>query len=49
MGTVWIAAALRGGEINTKVFNFKGTRNEVRLYAACAVLEEIQEILTIKG
>jgi len=43
VGTVWIAAALRGGEINTKAFNFKGSRNEVRLYAACAVLDEIQK------
>jgi len=49
VGTVWIAAALRGGKINTKLFNFTGSRNEVRLYAACAALEEIQEILTIKG
>ena len=49
VGTVWIAAALRGGEIKVKMFNFKGSRNEVRLRAACAALEEIQEILTIKG
>ena len=49
VGTVWIAAALRGGEIKVKRFNFKGSRNEVRLRAACAVFEEIQEILTIKG
>jgi len=41
VGTVWIAAALRGGEINTKEFHFTGSRNEVRLYAACAVLDEI--------
>jgi len=49
VGTVWIAAALKGGKINTKAFNFTGSRNEVRLRAACAVLEKIQEILTIKG
>jgi len=49
VGTVWIAAALKGGEIKVKMFNFKGSRNEVRLYAACAALEEIQEILSIKG
>jgi len=49
VGTVWIAAALRGGETKVKMFNFKGSRNEVRLCAACAALEEIQEILTIKG
>jgi len=45
VGTVWVAAALRDGEIKTKVFHFKGSRNEVRLCAALAVLEEIQKIL----
>jgi len=49
VGTVWLAAALRGGKINAKMFNFKGARNEIRLYAACAVLEEIFKILSIKG
>ena len=49
VGTVWIAAALRGGEIKVKTFHFTGSRNEVRLHAACAALEEIQEILTIKA
>ena len=45
IGTIWGAVALRDGEIKTKVFLFKGSRNEVRLRAACAVLEEIQKIL----
>jgi len=45
VGTVWVGAALRDGEIKTKVFHFKGSRNEVRLRAACAVLEEIQKLL----
>ena len=45
VGTVWVAVALRDGEIKTRVFHFKGSRNEVRLRAACAVLEEIQKIL----
>jgi len=45
VGTVWVAAALRDGEIKTKEFHFKGTRNEVRLRAACAVLEEIEKII----
>ncbi|GBU27033.1 hypothetical protein R84B8_00554 [Treponema sp. R8-4-B8] len=45
VGTVWVAAALRDGEIKTKAFHFKGSRNEVRLRAACAALEEIQKKL----
>jgi len=45
VGTVWTSAALRDGEIKTKVFHFTGSRNEVRLCAAFAVLEEIQKIL----
>jgi nicotinamide-nucleotide amidase len=45
VGTVWVSAALRDGEIKTKVYHFKGSRNEVRLRAACAVLEEIQKLL----
>jgi len=45
VGTVWVATALRDGEIKTKEFHFKGSRNEVRLRAACAVLEEIEKIL----
>jgi PncC family amidohydrolase len=49
VGTVWTAVTLRGGEINTKMFNFTGSRNEVRLYAACAVLDEIIKKLSIKG
>jgi PncC family amidohydrolase len=48
VGTVWIAATLRDGENKAKKFHFKGSRNEVRLCAACAVLEEIQKKL-IKG
>jgi PncC family amidohydrolase len=49
VGTVWIAAAFRGAEIKAKEFHFTGSRDEVRLRAACAVLDKIQEILTIKG
>jgi len=45
VGTVWIAAALRDGKVETRAFHFKGSRNEVRLRAACAVLEEIQKIV----
>jgi len=49
VGTVWAASALRGGEIKTKEFHFKGSRNEVRIRAACAVLDEIKEKLIKKG
>jgi PncC family amidohydrolase len=45
VGTVWTAVALRDGEINAKEFHFTGSRNEVRIYAACAVLDEIQKKL----
>jgi PncC family amidohydrolase len=46
VGTVWIAAALRSGGIRTKEFHFTGSRNEVRVNAACAALEEIKKIFT---
>jgi nicotinamide-nucleotide amidase len=49
VGTVWTAVNLRGEEINTKMFNFTGSRNEVRLYAACAVLDEILKKIINKG
>jgi PncC family amidohydrolase len=46
VGTVWTAAALQNGEITAKEHHFTGTRNEVRISAAIAVLEMIQTILT---
>jgi PncC family amidohydrolase len=46
VGTVWIAAALRGGEISPREFHFAGSRNEVRIHAACAAFEEIQKLFT---
>jgi PncC family amidohydrolase len=46
VGTVWVAAARRGGILKEKVFCFDGDRNEVRLKAAIAVIEIIQSILT---
>jgi PncC family amidohydrolase len=46
VGTVWIAAALRDGEINSKEFHFAGSRNEVRIQAVCAALEEIKKLFT---
>jgi nicotinamide-nucleotide amidase len=47
VGTVWAAAALRGGEARVKEFHFEGGRNEVRLQAAAALLEELLDILGI--
>ncbi|MDR1251067.1 MAG: CinA family protein [Treponema sp.] len=42
VGTVWIATAPREpGGVLTKEFHFQGSRNEVRLQAAAAVLEEL--------
>jgi len=48
VGTVWISAAARKGEIKAKMFNFTGSRNEIRLKAACAVIEEILTKISIK-
>jgi len=44
VGTVWAAAALRNGEIAAKEHHFTGSRNEVRINAAIAVLEMLQEL-----
>jgi PncC family amidohydrolase len=41
VGTVWIATAIRGGEAAAAVFHFPGSRNEVRISAAAAALEEV--------
>jgi len=46
VGTVWIAAALRGGQTKTGEFHFPGSRNTVRIRAAIALLEMIKNILT---
>jgi len=48
VGTVWVAAALKSGEITVKEHYFTGERNEIRLCAAVAVLEILQTILTKK-
>jgi len=48
VGTVWIAAALRDGEVAAKEHHFTGTRNEVRINAAIAVLEILHTVLTKK-
>jgi nicotinamide mononucleotide (NMN) deamidase PncC len=40
LGTVWIAAAVRGEPAEAAVFHFDGGRNQVRNSAAAAALEE---------
>jgi len=45
VGTVWVAAASRGG-VTAKEFHFTGSRDEVRLLAAIEVMEIIGERLT---
>jgi len=45
VGTVWIAEAVRGADAKAKEFVFTGSRNNVRMQAALAVLEEILEWL----
>jgi PncC family amidohydrolase len=45
IGTVCTAVALRNGGIRCKEFHFEGSRNEVRIEAACAALEEIKKLL----
>ena len=49
VGTVWIAVALREkGIASVKEHHFTGTRNEIRLRAAMAVLETLLEALDIE-
>jgi PncC family amidohydrolase len=50
VGTVWIARAEAGSSrAAAREFHFQGSRNEVRLRAAAAVLEELLEALDISG
>jgi PncC family amidohydrolase len=50
VGTVWVAISSRnpalGEAAATKGFHFSGSRNEVRLQAAVAVIECLQNVLT---
>jgi PncC family amidohydrolase len=50
VGTVWVATLSRNpagdGTAAAKGFHFSGSRNEVRLHAAVAVIECLQNILT---
>ena len=44
VGTVWIAIAVEGN-CREKEFHFQGTRAEIRIQAATAVLEELRAVL----
>jgi len=46
VGTVWAAAALRGGQTRAGEYHLSGSRNIVRIRAAAALLEMIKSILT---
>jgi PncC family amidohydrolase len=50
VGTVWVATSSRNPAMNgtaaAKGFHFSGSRNEVRLQAAVAVIECLQNVLT---
>jgi PncC family amidohydrolase len=41
VGTVWIGTMVRGGEPETAVFRYSGSRNEVRFFAAEDALGEL--------
>jgi len=45
IGTVWIAVSMRGKTASEREFHFEGSRNEIRLKAAIAALEEIMRLL----
>ncbi|MDR1107973.1 MAG: CinA family protein [Spirochaetaceae bacterium] len=45
VGTVWIGVALRGGQSRGSLFQYTGSRNEVRLAAARETLRETAKLL----
>jgi len=45
VGTVWTAVAFLNGEITAEEHHFTGVRNEVRINAAIAALEMLQNLL----
>jgi PncC family amidohydrolase len=45
VGTVWIAAAIKSGDITVMEFHFEGSRNTVRLKAAIAALDLAQNVM----
>jgi len=45
VGTVWIAAYIKNGDISAREFHFEGSRNAVRLHAAIAALDLLQNAI----
>ena len=45
VGTVWLAASLRGQMVHTQKFLFEGDRNQVRLQAVEAALSSLLELV----
>jgi PncC family amidohydrolase len=41
VGTVWIATVVRAGETRVEVFQFKGSRNDIRNKAAASAVEAL--------
>lgn len=49
VGTVWLAWALRGGELRTEVYHFAGDREAVREQSADALLNHLCEAAGERG
>ncbi|MDR2397868.1 MAG: CinA family protein [Spirochaetaceae bacterium] len=47
VGTVWIATAVRGMDVQAKVFQYPGARQEVRRAAAKTVIQELLRRLAL--
>lgn len=47
VGTVWIATAVRGEEVQAQVFHYTGSRQELRCAAAGAVIGELIRRLSL--
>ena len=45
VGLVWFAWAVRGGEVQTRSFRFKGDRTEVRLQSVAVALQGLIDLL----
>jgi len=49
VGTVWTAVSVRNVGTFAKGFHFEGSRNSIRLNAAIAVLQTVQDVLNLKN
>lgn len=45
LGTIWIGSAYRGREPRAAVYQYQGTRNEIRRMAACGALDALEREL----